>query len=313
MRVAAALLQRRDGRVLLGCRPLHKDHGGLWEFPGGKLEPGEDWAQALARELDEELGVRPGPAPCWMCLHRPGMELRLYRPRYWHGSPQAREGQPLAWVRPLQLEWMAQAGLLAPADRLLAESLTRPLVAITPEDFLHRPGLQRRLPDLARRGVRRLLLRPGRVPGRRALAGLPAWLQACRALGMEPVMHERLYRHWPGKRRLAAGCTVHLSQASLMRADLPPDRPFSVSCHDAASLARAEQAGARFALLSPVQATASHPQRSPLGWAGLQALLETVQLPVYALGGLGPAQGARARAHGAVGAAGIRGFWFASA
>jgi 8-oxo-dGTP diphosphatase len=93
------------------------------------------------------------------------------------------------------------------------------------------------------------------------------------------------------------------------------ERPYSAteligaSCHDAAQLAQAERLGLDYALLSPVQKTASHPDATPLGWARFAELVESLALPVYALGGVTPADVPLAQSHGAHGIAGIRGFF----
>ncbi|MEC9249491.1 MAG: 8-oxo-dGTP diphosphatase MutT [Pseudomonadota bacterium] len=102
--VACALLDA-DGRILLTRRPEGKPMAGLWEFPGGKIEPGETPEQAAIRELREELSVEP----CERCLHpfafvsHPYDDFHIVMPlfvcRTWDGFPQPNEGQELAWVR----------------------------------------------------------------------------------------------------------------------------------------------------------------------------------------------------------------------
>jgi 8-oxo-dGTP diphosphatase len=102
--VAAVALVDRDGRVLLAQRPPGKEMAGLWEFPGGKVDPGETPEQALMRELDEELGISTWAsclAPLTFASHAyPDFHLLmpLYACRKWRGQPVAREGQALAWV-----------------------------------------------------------------------------------------------------------------------------------------------------------------------------------------------------------------------
>jgi 8-oxo-dGTP diphosphatase len=103
--VAAVALIDADGRVLLAQRPAHKDMGGLWEFPGGKLQPGETPETALIRELKEELGIEV-PARCLAPLtfashsyERFHLLMPLYVCRNWDGEPEPLEGQKLAWVR----------------------------------------------------------------------------------------------------------------------------------------------------------------------------------------------------------------------
>jgi 8-oxo-dGTP diphosphatase len=102
--VAVALIDA-DGRVLLAQRPPGKSLAGLWEFPGGKVEPGEVPEAALIRELHEELGIDTWAsclAPLTFASHSyPDFHLLmpLFACRRWQGTPQAREGQTLAWVR----------------------------------------------------------------------------------------------------------------------------------------------------------------------------------------------------------------------
>jgi 8-oxo-dGTP diphosphatase len=107
--VAACALIDADGRVLLAERPAGKSMAGLWEFPGGKVEPGERPEQSLIRELEEELGIVVNPAclaPLTFASHTyPDFHLLmpLYVCRRWEGIVTAQEGQRLAWVRPARL------------------------------------------------------------------------------------------------------------------------------------------------------------------------------------------------------------------
>lgn len=128
--VAAAALIAEDGRVLMQRRRLAAEHGGLWEFPGGKLEPGESPESALLREIDEELGIAldrgalaplafasggEGPAEA-----RPGLVILLYSCRDWRGEPQCREGEEIRWVAP-------DALAMPPLDYPLARALVTAL------------------------------------------------------------------------------------------------------------------------------------------------------------------------------------------
>jgi 8-oxo-dGTP diphosphatase len=107
--VAAVVLVDPDGRVLLAQRPAGKAMAGLWEFPGGKLDPGETPEAALIRELAEELGIDVAAsclAPFAFASHAyPDFHLLmpLYVCRKWAGIPTPREGQHLRWVRPARL------------------------------------------------------------------------------------------------------------------------------------------------------------------------------------------------------------------
>ena len=113
--VSAVALIDRDGRLLLAQRPKGKPMAGLWEFPGGKIEPGETPETALIRELEEELGINTAAsclAPLSFASHSYGASdsraafhllMMLYVCRRWEGRPQPIEGGALKWVRPQQL------------------------------------------------------------------------------------------------------------------------------------------------------------------------------------------------------------------
>lgn len=107
--VVAVALVDADGRVLLAQRPEGKALAGLWEFPGGKIEPGERPEATLIRELDEELGLivkEPCLAPLTFASHGYAdfhLLMPLYVCRRWEGTPTPREGQALAWVAPSRL------------------------------------------------------------------------------------------------------------------------------------------------------------------------------------------------------------------
>lgn len=107
--VVACALVDEDSRVLIARRPPDRHMGGLWEFPGGKVEQGERPEEALIRELEEELGIDVTEsclAPLTFASH--GYEefhllMPLYVCRQWEGEVEARDGQELAWIRPLRL------------------------------------------------------------------------------------------------------------------------------------------------------------------------------------------------------------------
>ncbi len=123
--VVACALVDADGRVLVARRPEGRCMAGLWEFPGGKLEPGETPEACLVRELREELGIDTEAsclAPFTFASHAyPDFHLLmpLYVCRVWRGLPRPREGQELRWVAPAELERLA----MPPADRPLVAML----------------------------------------------------------------------------------------------------------------------------------------------------------------------------------------------
>jgi 8-oxo-dGTP diphosphatase len=124
--VAACALIDADGRVLIAQRPNGKPMAGLWEFPGGKIEPGERPEQTLIRELQEELGIAVSEdclAPLTFASHAYAdfhLLMPLYVCRRWEGIVTATEGQRLAWVKPNRLRDYD----MPPADVPLVSHLT---------------------------------------------------------------------------------------------------------------------------------------------------------------------------------------------
>ena len=308
LHVAAAVIRGDDGRVLIAKRADDKHQGGLWEFPGGKVEEGEAIADALARELREELGiaVRAARPLIRIPYDYPDQRVLLdvWEVSRFDGEPHGAEGQPLAWVAPRELAEYAFPAANAPivaAARLPEHYLITP-DGLAPQALL--VGLRRALEQ----GVRLVQLRaPAMFDAQyRDLAVDAVGLCAGRAQVMLKGPLE-----WLGDFPSAGW---HLSAAQLRRyADqgrpLPAERWLAASCHSAEELALAERMGVDFVTLSPVQATRSHPEAAPLGWAVAAELLDGFGRPAYLLGGLTTDDLPQARASGAQGIAAIRGLW----
>lgn len=310
LHVVAGVIRNAAGQVLLARRPDHLPHGGLWEFPGGKVERGETPAAALERELAEELGPEGLGAEPLLRVPYPyagtPVLLDVWTINRYRGRPAAREGQALRWVDIADLGGYA----FPEANRAVVTALRLPdTYLITPEPGPEAawPGFLRRLGEVLAGGTRlvqlraktlsdaeyerlaRQVLRQGREYGARIL--LNASAETVRRVGADGL---------------------HLSSERLRVAaerPLPEGYWVAASCHGAVELARAAGLPVDFAVLSPVQATASHPGATPLGWDGFQALAEESLIPVYALGGVGPGDVAAARSRGGQGIAAIRGLW----
>jgi 8-oxo-dGTP diphosphatase len=125
--VVAGALVRDDGRWLMHRRPPGKHHAGLWEFPGGKIEPDEMPLESLIRELDEELGIACDPLCCTPVNFAAGdaddsakaIVILLYTVTRWSGEPQALEGGDVGWFTPNEIAGLAKP----PLDVALAERL----------------------------------------------------------------------------------------------------------------------------------------------------------------------------------------------
>jgi 8-oxo-dGTP diphosphatase len=312
--VAVGVVLRADGAVLIGQRVPGKPYAGWWEFPGGKLEAGESVAEALARELHEELGLDDVRSVPWVVRRHvyPHATVRLFFRRVldWRGEPQSREGQALVWQRPEAID----VAPLLPA-------------AIAPIGWLRLPSLHA-ISCAAEIGVqafeRALLCRleAARDGGGRIA---PLLLQL-REPELPPAEFERLFGRVRALRErfalrvlvssrhpasyAAAVDGIHLTGAHLAAADSRPSaRLVGASCHSADDLARADAIGCDLAVLGPVRPTTSHPGAAAIGWEGLARMLAFSPIPVYALGGLREDDLARARDAGAHGVAAMRAPW----
>ena len=313
VRVAAAAVFDDTGRVLITRRPDDVHQGGLWEFPGGKLETGESAREALQRELAEEVGIHVTRArPLIRVRHDypdKSVLLDVWRVDGFEGEAHGREGQPLRWVEPDGLGGYAFPAANVPIVRAVqlpdAYLITPDLGDTPPEAFL--AHLQRRL----RAGIRLVQLRAKSL-------GESEYLQLAREAAALCHRHgARLLLNAGTEVVAQAGADgVHLSSGALRQCTsrpLPEGAGLvAASAHDAEELAKASAIGADFALLSPVKATASHPDTEPLGWERFEELVEPVAFPVYALGGMGPADKEDAWTHGAQGIAAIRALWDSS-
>jgi len=308
--VAGALLDGA-GRVLIQRRAAGAHQGGLWEFPGGKLEPGEGRRAGLARELAEELGIRVAHATPLIGVRHDypdrSVLLDVWRVERWRGEVRGREGQPLRWVAPRAL----RAFDFPAADRPVLRALALPACClVTPSPGPDPAPWLDALAAAVEGGVRLVQVRaPGLAPARlRALAAAAVE----RARQAAPSVRV-LVNADPAIALDAGADGVQLDSRRLWQARARPlpaaGALAGASCHDAADLARAAALDLDFALLGPVAPTPTHAGAVPLGWGGFEALTERAALPVYALGGMSAADLDAARARGGQGIAAIRGLW----
>jgi 8-oxo-dGTP diphosphatase len=305
--VVAGILRDESGRVLVAQRLPGKHLAGLWEFPGGKCEPGESAGAALRRELHEELGIEVGSSQPLIAVpwHYPGKSILLdvYEVPRWQGTAHGREGQALRWASMGELATLP----MPPADRPVVAALRLPPhYPISPEpDADHRAFLctLHRVLDTGEKCIQ-LRAKQADVTTLRAL--LPEVRTLVARAGASVLVNTHI--------DLAAefGLGVHLPADLLLRTTT---RPLSfncwvaASCHDARELAHAAAIGVDFVVLGPVLPTASHAGAAALGWNRFAELCAQAPFPVYALGGLTQSDLPAARSAGAQGIAGISAFW----
>ena len=304
--VAAAVIEHPDGRFLLAQRPEGKVYAGYWEFPGGKVEPGESVAHALKRELREELGVEVRAAYPWITrTHKyPHGTVRLHFHRVvdWSGVPHPHEGQTLAWQRHGALD----VAPMLPANAPILKALSLPVVCgITHAWEVGIPRATREVKAAIHGGLRLVQIREGALPETDRKIFAMNVIRQVRTAGGIALLN--------GGQDLANEMGVdgvHLSAAALMAATVRPQVAWcSASCHDKEELARAVEMGVDFVLLGPLRETPTHPGKTGIGWERFAKLSEGYPLPVFALGGLQRQDLHLARSRGAHGIAMIRGAW----
>jgi len=302
------VIRDESGKILIARRADNQHQGGLWEFPGGKVEEGELVQVALARELHEELGIVVTTArPLIKIQHDyPDKQVLLdvWEVSAFTGDAQGLEGQPLKWVSARELanyDFPEANKPIVAAARLPSEYM------ITPEG-LETPELLRGMQKAIAGGIKLVQLRApnGYDPQYRDLAVDAVGLCAGKAQLMLKGPLE-----WLGDFP-AAGWHLTAKQLRKLAAagrPFPTDRWLAASCHDAEELSLAEQMGVDFVTLSPVQPTLTHPDAQPLGWEKASQLIAGFSKPVFLLGGVGSDDRQRAWETGAQGVAGIRAFW----
>jgi 8-oxo-dGTP diphosphatase len=304
--VAVAVLIRSDGAVLLAQRPSNKVYSGYWEFPGGKIEPGEPVAEALKREIREELGIEIERAYPWITrvftYPHATVRLHFFRVTAWRGEPRALEHQAIAWQRPGAIELAP----LLPANGPVLRSLLLPAeYAITRAGELGIEPFLLRLEARLRGGLKLIQVRE-KALGRQAAE---EFARRVIALALAHGAKVLVNANTALAREIGAD-GVHLTAEQLRSATARPDFPLcGASCHSSEEVRRAEALGVDLVVLGPVRATPSHPDAVPLGWERFREIARGAGVPVYALGGIVPRDLEQALSCGAHGIAMVRGSW----
>lgn len=296
--VAAAVIERPDGTFLLAQRPAGKPYPGYWEFPGGKIEAGEDARAGLVRELKEELDIDVRESSPWItrvyAYTHATVRLHFFRVTAWEGEPRPLEDQAIRWQR----VGAPDVSPMLPANAPVLAALALPAIMIVSN--AHDMGVDRWIAKLAERVVSEKVLvqiREKSATRQQVQHILSRALAHVEPFGARVVVNSDC-GHYPQ-------CdAIHLTSKALMEcASRPAGKLVGASCHDARELDQAEKIGVDYAVVGPVNSTASHPGMSPLGWDGFAALVRDRAMPAYAIGGLSRNDLAEARRRGAHGIA----------
>lgn len=304
--VAAAVILRKDGSFLLGQRAADTFYPGYWEFPGGKIEPGETPREALVRELCEELEIEVREASPWIVrehvYEHAHVRLHFFRVTQWTGEVRDHVHAALAW----QCADALTVSPMLPANApVLAALRLPPFYGITHAWQIGVPAQLAALDAALGHGLKLVQLREGLLSDMQRESFAAAAVARCQRHGCRVLIN--------GDAQLAraAGADgLHLPARQLLTLQRRPAFPLvGASCHDRHELEYAARIGCDFAVLGPVMPTASHPGQAGIGWQGFAELVSGLPLPVYAIGGLAETDIAAAQAAGAQGIAAIRAAW----
>jgi len=304
--VAAAVVYDAGGRFLLAQRPPGKAFEGYWEFPGGKVEPGESAAAAICRELHEELGIDADAACPWLTRDfeypHASVRLRFFRIYQWRGEPHGREGQRFTWQTATQLD----VAPMLPANEPILRALELPDVyGITQAEALGADVFLQKLNAALDSGLKLIQVREKNMPAPQLRAFAAQVVAAAHRHGARVLINSDV-----GLARDIGADGVHLTSLQLRALTARPACNWvAASCHTQAEIEAASNIGADFAVLGPVMATPTHPGAPILGWRGFQQAVADTRIPVYALGGMRHAHLDEARGAGAHGISMLCGAW----
>lgn len=309
VRVAVAAILR-EGKVLIAKRPDDAHQGGLWEFPGGKIEPGETVKEALSRELQEEIAITPlALSPLIQITHHypdKSVHLDVWKVTSFDGEAKGLEGQPIRWLPVDQLRYQD----FPAANKAIIDGIKLPQAyAITGSWETN---------EVFENGIRTILEKPVAMIQLR-LKGLDfSKVKELVGIAKSLCMSKNvlLVLNTDDKNVELANLVdgIHLSSKQLEvfdKAELAvgPNQWIGASCHNENDIDRAVSLGVNYISISPVAKTNSHPDQQPIGWDRFAQLAAYSTVPVFALGGMSLADTETTVKNGGQGIAAISEFW----
>lgn len=305
--VAVAVIRNNYNQVLISKRHDHVHLGGYWEFPGGKVEAGESVENALKREIKEELDIQISEyRPLIKITHHyknKSVLLDVWDVSRYSGDAKGNEDQLIDWKASDELD----VEEFPKADVPIIRAINLPECCMITGRFKSESDFMMRLETAINMGIKLVQCRITReqlieIGQDKIKIIIESAASLCKDNAVLFILNCPV--------EIDNISNIHLNSKKLMASkQRPVCSLLSASCHNADELLKAGELGVDFVYLSPVEVTASHPEAIPLGWDRFRDLIEDINIPVYALGGVSEKHLIDAWDAGAQGVAGIGCFW----
>ncbi|MBT6360226.1 MAG: Nudix family hydrolase, partial [Candidatus Thioglobus sp.] len=282
IKAVVGVLHNKDQQILIAKRQSHQFMGGFWELPGGKIEHGESPEVAISRELNEELGIIVDK----LSLHQTMVyqytdrivELSIYNIDNYLNTPKGVEGQEIAWVSVENLN----SYKLLPTMKSFINSITLPKQYwITPSSNHQSDEWIRKFDEKIKQGISLIQLRS---KTKLDITFIEELHNKCKHNNINLLLntvdksfHEAYCDGW------------HITTGEMFDLKSRPcanNKLLGASTHDLTEALKAQDLGADFIVISPVQATQTHPDTVPIGWDAAKEVVDKLNIPVYFLGGM---------------------------
>jgi 8-oxo-dGTP diphosphatase len=304
IKAVVGVLRNESGQILIAKRQNHQFMAGFWELPGGKIEGDETTEETIIRELNEELGIKVNTLSLHQTMQHTYadrmVELCIYNIDEYKNSPIGAEGQEINWVN---IDELTNYELL-PTMKAFYNSVVLPnKYWITPSSNHQSDEWINKFEQKLTSGITLIQLR----------SKTPLDVSFVKSLHHQCQQNNvKLLLNTPNKTFDESYCDGwHITTNEMFKLDSRPcadDKLLGASTHNLEEALKAQDIGADFIVISPVQATQTHPDTIPIGWKAAEEVVNKLNIPVYFLGGMGIDDLDKTLKIGAQGIAGVSAF-----
>lgn len=308
--VAVAVIQDSHGQYLIAKRSQESHQGGLWEFPGGKVENNETVVEALKRELFEEIGITPIQTNPLIKIHHNYDEksvlLDVWCVDEFTGTAFGKEGQETCWINENEFSLYN----FPIANLPIIKAIQLPDKYMITGKFSNEEELLLRVHAGIKKGIKLLQFRAHNLSEENYFNYARKMYELCEIENTILLLNTSIENYKKYKaHEFSHGLHLTSKEMEVFTGLLGDKLLISTSVHNQSELSLAESKKVSFIVLSPVKKTLSHPDFNPLGWKNFKILTDKSSVPVYALGGMTDEDIEMSKVNGAQGIAAIGAFW----